>query len=178
MTKRPNCYSEEVAREVVELMMPKVVAYLKSGGFSDEELRDGYLDEVRGDMRRAIVSHDDAYQICRNLELSGWDPDDELHDLVGVVAHKRIDVHRKFIKEWVRREGISARYRAGDNITFHRSSNKLEKGEITRVETELAQYIVFCEHLGHVRKGVGSQGFYVNYEDVTYPATERVGTIG
>lgn len=170
MTKRPDLYDEEVSKQVVELMLPKVVAYLKNGGFSDEELKDGYLDEVRGELCEAIMFDDDAYKICRNLERGSWDADDELHELLGIVPVKRHDVHRKFVKEWVRAEGISAQHRVGDRVTF-KLQDKEEHGEVTRIEPEIAQYIIFCSHLGHVRTGCGSHGFYINYEAVLEATT-------
>lgn len=167
MNKRPSVYSEEVAQQVVELMLPKVIAYLKADGATDDEVGGDELDNIRKELRDAIQFDDDAYKICRNLERGCWEVDDELHDLVGMVAFKRHDVHRKFVKEWVRSQGISAKHKAGDVVTFKTNMGKEERGEVTRVEPEIAQYIIFCEHLGHVRKGVGSHGFYINYEDVT-----------
>lgn len=41
--------------------------------------------------------------------------------------------------------------------------------EITKVDEQLARYLLFSEELGHVRSGPGTHGVYTNFEDVSPP---------
>ncbi len=166
--KSPSAYSIEISKQVVELMLPKFVSYLKKGGFTEDELNDGYLAEVRDDLIKAIEFDDDAHKICKNLEAGTWDIDDKLMSLVSVVNAKRADVYRKFVKEWVRSRCVSAKHRIGEKVVFNHQG-KSENGEIASIQPEMAQYVIMCEHLGHVKGGLGSRGFYVNFEEVSCP---------
>lgn len=166
-SKRPMLFDLDVSRETVEALLPKVIAYLKSELNStstvfDEEM----ISDVRADLIESIELTDDAYEICRSLESRTWTVDARLVDLMSEVAAKRYAIHRKTVKDWVRSNNVTPRHRIGDQVTFSRAKGETETGTIVVIEHETAQYLVFCEHLGHVRVGTGCHGTYVNYEQV------------
>jgi hypothetical protein len=163
---RPNRTDPEVLERLLDALMPRVIQWMKSAGDDTDKFEKSYLKEIHDDLRSAVRFDDDAYDIAKMLDnIHYWEVDHELLHLLEDVAYMRIKAHNSLIAEWVNHHGVTPKYSVGQRVTFkHRGKDQV--GEVSKVEEQLAQYVVFCESLGHVRKGVGSHGLYVNYENV------------
>lgn len=162
---RPQRSSKEVTTETVESLMSKVVAWLKTNGTKDASINNEFLNQVRLDMTSALATAPNAKLACEALADLGWKPNAALQLIMKDATYRRFEVHHRLVKTWVRQECIIPRYRVGAKVTF-RLNGGTEQGEVVSVETETAQYVVFCEHLGHVRTGLGNHGFNVDCEDI------------
>lgn len=168
--QRPGLHSEFVARETAEAMLQRVNAYSMKRGTKNAELTDNYLTHERNQLTLAIMNYKSPREMVAFMRGQPDHPelvaeDDELVKIMAQVAKKKTEVYHRLIKSWVKDNCVSTTKRVGDKIKFMREG-ALETGVISRIETDTAQYIVFCEHLGHVKSGLGVQGIYVNYEDV------------
>ena len=87
--------------------------------------------------------------------------------------------HTKVVSDWVQEQGITVPYEIGQWIEFTGRHNKTTRGEVVNVNAQVASLVVRCPSLGHVRKGNGTHGLYVNVEEVQRlvepTATEATG---
>lgn len=168
--KRPALLDEFVARETAEAMLQRVTAYQRKNGVTNAELTERYLDLSRQQLTKAVMDYKAPREMVAFMRGIAGHPenvpeDDDLVKIMAQVAKKRVEIYHRLVKSWVKDNLITAKKRVGDNVRFTHSG-KPEHGEITRIEDEIGQYVVFCEHMGHVRSGLGAQGYYVNYEDI------------
>lgn len=165
-TKRPSHYDERIDLEVAGALLPKVLRWLKARGEDEptEEDRQDILEQLAN----ACRFHDDGYEVAKQLDdRHMWESDSELVDLLDEVAFARIRAHEKAVEAWVQQHGVAPKYSVGQRVAFKRQRWDKEKvtGEVTAVREKTAQYLVFCESLGHVREGCGTHGTYVAFED-------------
>lgn len=151
--KRPTIYDQAVIQAVAKKLSPKVVDWLGEEG-----------TDVSRELAQAIddaLSYD-AYRIARCLEESAhWEPD---ADLVGRLETAFIEADRakrELVAEWVKSEGIQPAHQVGDSVKFKGATY-----EVTKVDEQMGQYLLFSEIMGHVRTGTGTHGTYANFEDV------------
>lgn len=162
--KRPTLYDACVTQTVVDRMMPRIIEWLKSGGWDEKDLDDEYLSACRKDFVRAIDYIDDALEICHSLR--DWAPDDDFIEIARSVSDVRYDVHRELVATWATVNDVKPAFVIGDVVEFTDHLNAKMIGEITKVDLCRAQYCIFCESKGHVRKGTGTHGVFVAFEDV------------
>lgn len=162
---KPNC--KEVVRLAAEMLLPKVIEWLKEGGDDRaEEERDQILD----DLADAIEYEDDGFRIAEQLKSNHyWEPDAGLVEILD--RHYKYDAHKSLVKKWVKDNDIKPELELGAKVTVHNAlanfiAGKKIDGVITKIELDTAQYIVFSESEGHVRSGVGTYGICVPFEDV------------
>ncbi len=166
--KRPGLHSEFVARETAEAMLQLVNAYGMKRGTKNSELTESYLNELRQQLTIAVMNYKTPQEMVafmRGCSIKAVPEDDDLVKIMSGVAKKKIEVYHRLVKSWVKDSCVSTTRRVGDKVLFERDG-KAENGVISQIDSETAQYVVFCEHLGHVKKGIGVTGVYVNYEDV------------
>ena len=161
---RPPYLSKEVNTLVAERVTPKIIQWVcqEGGPPSSQE-----LEAIKADIFSAIEYDDDAYQIAKNLEHAGWDPDTGLVDLLDDVAHQRHLAHKEIVyRNWILTHGVTAKFVVGDQVTFT-FKGKNEIGEIIRIYPDTAQYTIHCPQHGHVKKGAGTHGHIINFEECT-----------
>ncbi len=165
--KRPSHYDEKMDLEIARVLLPKVLQWLKSGGGTDP------TDEERHDILEQLTSacrfHDDGYEVAKELDNRHmWDSDSSLVDVLDEIVNLRHRIHEKVVEAWVQQHGVVPQYSVGQRVAFKRQlwDKEAITGEVTAVREKTAQYLVFCESLGHVRVGLGSHGTYVAFEDV------------
>lgn len=166
--KRPELLGEFVARETAEAMLQPVLAYGRKRGTPNKDLTELFLDQQRQQLTIAVLNYKTPREMVAFMRGTSTDSvpeDDELVKIMSNVRRKRGEVYHRLIKSWVKDNLVTAKRRVGENIKFNHAGI-VEQGEITKIDDETAQYVVFCAHVGHVRTGVGAQGYYVNYEDV------------
>lgn len=163
---RPGIYDRLVTEKLLDMLMPRVLRWLKDGGENVDSLPKNEFVEIRSQLKDVVDFNDDAYTIVKELDQSHyWQVDTELINIMEDVGFMRHKAHNTLVSEWVDRNGVCPKYSAGQRVTFkHHGVDQV--GEVLTVEGKQAQYLVFCESLGHVRKGNGTHGFYLNFEDV------------
>ena len=159
---RPTDIDESIQKAVALSMTPKVVAWLGGEGCDDEQ----GIERVTRDLQEAFdrVLDWDAYAIARALDGAGWEVDSSL---VSVLEEAQSHAYRetnKAVQEWVKANDIRPAFKVGDMVQTKSRRNGFE-GEIIRVDVELGRYLVFNEAEGHVRKGPGTHGNYMDFED-------------
>jgi hypothetical protein len=144
------------------LIRSRVEDYLRSDGQCD-------LDAAMQDVRRAMQWNDDGYRIAESLERDGWHADAELVELMDSLADEKWDALDELESEWVKAHGISAPLAIGAIVVISganvHSKQRGKRGEIVRIDEERGKYTVMCASEGHVRTGLGTHGFVLNYED-------------
>lgn len=161
---RPSYLSAEVCTLTTERVAPKIIQWVcqESGTPSSQE-----LEAIEADIFSAIECDDDAYQIAKNLEHAGWDPDAELVDLLDDVAYQRHLAHKEIVQlNWILAHGVTAKFAVGDQVSFTFKGKK-ETGEIIRIYPDTAQYTIHCPQHGHIKKGAGTHGHIINFEECT-----------
>jgi hypothetical protein len=176
-TKRPTEYDPKVAAIHMAAIREHVHRYLLQSDDIDPE----DMDTAMADVERAMDLESDGFRIAENLESRGWTASAKLVETMHWLVAKRSDAHRQVVREWVRAEGIRQGFAVGDRVVFESRKNRPAEvdGEIIKVEEEEGYYLVFIASEGHVRKGIGTHGTYVPFEDVrpygTAPAAASVG---
>ena len=109
------------------------------------------------------VSNEVEYAI-EIADLFGIEADLELVEIANGAWFVVNTIKTKLRKGWIEENDISPQFQVGDWVTF---STRFEKfsGEITKIHLGVAQYLVCCPELGHVKEGMGTHGIYVNFED-------------
>ncbi|MCP4121719.1 MAG: hypothetical protein GY751_08185 [Bacteroidetes bacterium] len=74
-------------------------------------------------------------------------------------------VQQEIIRKWVEENNVKPALQVGDDVNIIHFGEWFT-GEITAVNTETAEYRIFCPMLGHVRKGSGIRGVSKPYEHV------------
>lgn len=157
---RPGKFSEEVKRHTAKLMADELREYPDLAE-SGEELEDDLYEAI------TYAYSTDGYKICRRLDDMGWDCDEELVDSLRKTHFHHITAVNEAWKKWVEENKLEPKYSIGDNVIFE-MRGKEEFGEVAKIYPDLLRYLIYCEHLGHIRegKGCGVHGFVINEEDV------------
>lgn len=169
---RPKMYDGDVTELVLDELMPKVLAWMRSTGDSPDAMSEDYVDEVRDDIRSAIELEDDSYEIVRSLEHDGWSVDRDLIDVMDDAAMLRIRAHDSRVERWVLQHGVLPKFSLGQLVIF-KWRHEVKRGVITRLNVEHGTYAVFSEELNHVKKGPGSHAVILPYEDVVGEQSEE-----
>lgn len=156
---RPKITDEAILRNAAK-------ALVKSAKKAEPSLSEENDDEMIDNVVSAIRYEVDGYAICRELESLGWDPDAALVEVFDHAEADKRSVLDKAVLQWVLDTQVTLRFPVGAKIEFFdRSRATRITGEILKLDPQRAQYTVFCEALGHVRKGSGVRGVIRNDED-------------
>jgi len=80
------------------------------------------------------------------------------------VADERYMALTNLVNRWVLQNGISPKYSVGQRVSI-KKENKKHEGVIVKVDESVAKYLVRCEDLGHVAKGIGTHGVLIPFEE-------------
>lgn len=158
---RPKIFDENNLEITLDSILPKVMTWLRKN-------RDDMstVEEVRRVLADAIEFEDDSRRIVNYLaDHYCWDVNRELQSIMDCVADARRSAHKDLTNKWVLHNGITPRYSAGQRVNFKKDGKTIE-GEVLKVLEETAEYLIFCNSLGHVRTGTGTRGIYVKQEDL------------
>lgn len=158
---RPRLNDAVVTEATARRLLPKLRAW---GAARDDRPIDeeGALQHLT-----AVLSwDDDAYKLAKGLEDRGWDSDAGMVEALRDAADERFEALEELVQAWVAEYGIKPPLAVGTRVTFLRD-NVEQAGEVTAVHEATAIYTVCCEALGHVRSGVGTNGFRLPYEAVS-----------
>lgn len=177
---RPQLDDPAVLLAAVDQKWSVIVAWMVSNGDDDADVRRD-ADAIKQQFVDALKNSDSGYGVCRTLDRNGWSPDDDLVEIMGDVlqaCHGRLRVAEE---KWVTANNIRPALGVGDRVTVPKHSGSTFSprvdGEIIDIDHAHGSYTVFCESLGHTRKGARASvsgihvhGLIVAYED-TLPAT-------
>lgn len=163
--KRPSERSEAVAKVAAESLLSDVIEWLVQGG--DDSAADE-RDYIRDQLASAMRFDADGFKIAKHLDDDGWDCDARLVEILDGALWKRSEAHDAAVAEWLKRNDIKPPLNLGARVTFKDDfKSKTIEGEITAIDEKRGTFTVFCQSLGHVRKGTGTHGRVLCWEDVS-----------
>lgn len=181
---RPQLDDPAVLLAAVDQKWSVIVAWMVSNGDDAEDVRRD-ADAIKQQFVDALENSDSGYGVCRTLDRNGWSPDDDLVKIMGDVLQACHDRLRVAEEKWVTANNIRPVLCVGDRVTVAKHPGRFDRtrvdGEIIDIDHACGSYTVFCESLGHTRKGArtGSgihvHGLIVAYED-TLPAAAATMT--
>jgi hypothetical protein len=157
---RPKIYDNNVLEATLDSIMPAVKRWSdkNSSNFDD-------ADDTREQLRDAIEFEDDSRRILNYLEDHYyWSVDRDLQEIMDGVADERYMALTNLVNRWVLQNGISPKYSTGQRVSF-KKENKTHEGVVVRVDESVAKYLVRCEDLGHVVRGIGTHGVLIPFEE-------------
>jgi hypothetical protein len=149
---RPRQSDPRVIEAAAKALAPAVVCWL--GDDSDP-------DDIAADIAKAARYHSDGYELAKELERDGYDPDAELVDILGGLDTYR--PHQAMLKQWVQANAIAPQFAAGDRVVCSRNG----AGTVVEVQAETAQYVVRLDDPKSPNLGTGYIGTYCNFENVS-----------
>lgn len=120
------------------------------------------MDDVINDLAKAMRFNADGYELARELH-SRYFPNTELVDILDGADWEIRKVLSKAEKEWVIASGASPI----PLETRVRWSKYPDHDGIITANHDDGKATVMYEHLGHVREGIGSHGYIVEWELLT-----------
>lgn len=158
---RPAQHDADVEARHMVMIRPQVEKYLRSESCAPD------LDDAMEEVRRAMQYASDGFQIADSLSSRGWHADEELVELMGWLARQRSDARRELEAKWVRENRVKPALAVGATVTVLSGAGPHNGcvGEVTAIDEVYGRYTVLVPTLGHVRSGIGTHGFVVNYED-------------
>lgn len=144
---RPKQNDPEVRKLVVERLAELVKPWLEDGGDTTEDLVE-QLDSV---LRYADL---DGYKLAKDLDRNhGWDPDEELVEILSRVVFLQSNAHREVTFRWLQVSGLQPKLELGAAVKV----DGLE-GTITYIHRDTGQYTINVPKLGHIKPGSGASG--------------------
>jgi hypothetical protein len=171
METRPGLYCKEMITAVAEEIFPKVLEWLGDEAPlpDDTEELEHVKEQVTAAIDRGLY---EGYESAHYLDSHYcWSVDADLVDVFEEASWVAYHKHDEMVEQWVTRNRIIPMLKVGDQVVFT-SQFKEHRGEITEVREKTAQYTIFSEELGHVRKGgpasqgIQRTGTIIAYEDV------------
>lgn len=168
---RPTANDDAVRRVAAKRTLDMLI---KEGWFSGDEPQDDDDRKVlETDLVMCLRTWGNGYEVAKNLEDRGWDPDAQLVDLLD--ANPLDDALREAVQAWVLEQGITPKLKVGDVARIKvnwpprnapPSPDGFYEGVIERVEEKTAEYIVRVAEHGH---GPGG-GYVLPFERVEQEA--------
>lgn len=164
-SKRPSIHDELIIEKVSQAIAPRIRKWLDAEESVDEDKQT--VEHIAAEIAEAIRFNDDGYEIASELERShGYSPDSELVRILDGVSLTKLRSLREACEAWVVSTGAVGP--ALESRCVWNRHPEYGEGVITRNHPD-GRSTVFYESLGHVREGVGSHGFLVEWEDLSSP---------
>ena len=154
--KRPTLNDPAVCAAAAAILMQRIAAC------------DGYDLNVESDLvdlANALADGENAFGVARELDDAGWSISDDVMEILLDHDVALFDALPVAVKAWVAEHGVACRFAVGASVRGKVQGTEYV-GEVTQVDAEEARYVVLVPALGHVRKGNGSHGVYLNDEDL------------
>ena len=142
------------------------IARLIISGWADAGNMD--KEDVESDLVSLFESNsfsDDGYELAKELEDSGWEPDAELVEILDNVGHRaERNIMGIETENWIKKNDIKPELAEGDIIFITGGSLRDMVGEITGIKLNEAYYNVFVPVKCKMKqKGMG---YCIIYENV------------
>jgi len=148
---------EKIISIAIKKMLPDIKKWSKED--DDEE-----------DILKSLISNyssfEDGYTFAKKLdENDSWESDTELVNILDDASNYVREVLIEEEKKWVIENEITPPYQIGDKVSFNYRKKDVI-GEIVKIWHDTAKFTIYCESLGHVKSGCGTNGTIINYENV------------
>jgi len=162
---RPK-YADIPAKTIAEKLADDVLSWLR--GESTRE-------QVVADLEKAIAYGHDGYDIAKYLDqFCSWGVDSQLVEILDNAFSVRSQLHDNAVQEWVLACSIKPALPVGAKVKVKNRAAKsnVVDGEVVSINEKRGTYTVFIEALGHVRKGMGTTGIILTFEEVEMQTAE------
>ena len=163
---RPTRKTHEL--EIRERAEPAVIRLLKewyaneSPEISAEELQ----EQAKSLIEESCCYHDNGYELAKHLEDKFYaEPDLDLVERLDGIRMEVSKAERALVEEWAKVNAITCPFAVGQKVNPAKSADWI-LGEIVAIHLADAKCTVFIPSLGHVRKGCGTHGQVLKYEDL------------
>jgi hypothetical protein len=136
-------------------------------------------EETIRDLEKALAEGmtGSGYGLVKCLDNMGWyipsHCADELVEELGTADSIQRELHTEVLLKWVSWHNIKPQLPIGAIVKVKRRDQE-HAGEIIRIDTQRAEYVVCIPALGHVKEGLGPQGIVLTFEEVEADATQSV----
>jgi hypothetical protein len=158
--QRPTDRDEDVRAAAIDLLLPKVLEWLRQNGddYSDKP------DEIRQDLLKICRcwSHD-GFELAKELADLSWSPDAQLVEILDGFSEMH-DACRAAVKKWVEATNPQPLFRVGARVSY-----KGKDGTVVRVDPDVAQYVINVPADGHDPKNLFT-GWVVDWESLELKA--------
>lgn len=122
--------------------------------------------DTETELAGVIGRQHDGYDIAKHLERShGWNIDAATVEILDEADYAISSAQRQMEARWVELAKPTPSLAIGARVR-HRIRWEDHDVEVTAIDAKQGKYTVLVEALGHVREGVGTHGFIVNWEEV------------
>lgn len=156
MEPRPTLNDPAVCAAAAAILMPRIAA---CPGY------DLNVESDLVDLANALADGENAFGVARELDDAGWSISDDVMEILLDHDAALVEALPVAVKAWVAEHGVACRFAVGASVRGKVQGTEYV-GEVTQVDAEEARYVVLVPALGHVRKGNGSHGVYLNDEDL------------
>lgn len=165
-TPRPNSHDEYLINLAMRNLAIDVMKWDDYKFSENEEDDEDEIDKVAGHLTKSY--DDDGYTFAKNLDHNEcYSVDTALVEILENASHTVYEIVNKANEDWVTAYQIKPTRAIGDTVKFYNNRKKdIVEGVISKIDAKVAKYHVFCESLGHVKKGCGTHATIVNYEDI------------
>jgi hypothetical protein len=153
---RPTLNDPAVCAAAAASLMTRIVA---CDGFDMNE------EDGAEDLASALEEAENAFRVAKELYDLGWTISDDVMEVLLDHDAALAEAHQKLVKAWVKEDGIVCRFAVGATVRCNVDGTE-HVGEVTRVDADMAQCLVCVAALGHVREGIGTNGYNFNDEDL------------
>jgi hypothetical protein len=159
---RPDVYDEKFAEEATKILAKDVYEW------AILEYKEITFDCIFNALKKHISYNQDGYVLAMKLEIYFY-PDAELVRILNNSDSIISNIHRRYLKQWVKDNNIKPEFKIGDKVIVSNPYKKHEQYEAEILEThkEVGRYTVYVSTQGHVKEGEGTRGWVVDYEDVS-----------
>jgi hypothetical protein len=168
--KRPSIRDKEVIKVAATRLLDEVISWLEQSGDTtdyaeDEEERNNVLEQLVDAIDGS--SDTDGYQLARQLDQAGWDPDSRLVEILdSVSSYLRTEVSRLSVI-WFAEEGFTI-IPNGSRVKSKKNHSGLgEIGKVIDFHND-GRYTVNFPQLGHKNpddhSASGCSGFIIEHE--------------
>ena len=161
--------NEILRKNVVDELLDDKYAGMLTDYFDD-------LDDAKNCINVVLekCNNTDGYYIARELDDEYCiEPDAKLVDFLDGIDSIVYSQYKKLEKQWVIDNDIKPKFNVGDTVKIiSTKSNKLVNGEITKIDTDVAEYYIFISEDGHVKQGQGTHATIKKFEDIEKLVTE------
>jgi hypothetical protein len=161
---RPSQHDPNVRHAAVASILPEVVEWIGHDTFKENQ-RDELVENLLH-----VLGEGDGYKAAYRLQLDrGWQPDEELVEILGSLSGCLSQAQRNFVRRWVEVCQVKPKLKVGDRVSAPRM--RIAEGTITKIEEETAEYLVTSPDFFERYPGAKGGGTLVPYELAT-PAVE------
>lgn len=159
--KRPTINDDEIIKIAAAALAPKVIKWMKS---EDWSLGDSpTVEEVADDLEKAMRWGNDGYDIAKNLDTKGYSPDEQLVDVLSQAFTLTRNALIAAEVEWVKASGAQP-IPIESKVRWKRKHQELV-GIVTSNHQDGKSTVMYPD-LGHIREGVGSHGYIIQWEEL------------